>query len=75
MNIQLDQIRRVKAANEKKWLALPEVVGVGIGVTSTGKNGIIISVKENPQKIRKIIPAEIRGVAIEIRETGELRAL
>ena len=75
MNNQLNRIRRVKAANEKKWLTLPEVVGVGIGVTSTGETGIIVSVKENPQKIREKIPAEISGVPIEIRETGEFKAL
>ncbi|GAB4372638.1 MAG: hypothetical protein Kow0042_16030 [Calditrichia bacterium] len=73
--MDVNKIREVKKRYEKQWLAIPEVVGVGIGTTSKKGIGIIISVKQNPESVRQQIPSEIEGVPVEIRETGELKAL
>ncbi|GAB2510891.1 hypothetical protein GCM10027084_27550 [Pseudoxanthomonas sangjuensis] len=68
------EIRAVKQAHEARWLALPDVVAVGIGRTASGGNGIIVSVQQASGRLRMEIPDEIDGVAVEIRETGALRA-
>ena len=75
MTDPLDKIRRIKARNEKDWLRIEEVVAVGIGKTSEGSTGLIVSVKENAGVIREKIPARIEDVVIEIQETGEIKAL
>ncbi|HDL79026.1 MAG TPA: hypothetical protein ENH09_05585 [Bacteroidetes bacterium] len=74
-NDPLLKIKEVKKKYEKKWLAFEGVVGVGIGKTSDGSPGLIISVKENGDKFRGKIPSKIKGIAIEIRVTGEFKAL
>lgn len=64
----------IKQEYEKQWLSIAEVVAIGIGrVEDT--IGILVSVKENPEKVRKKIPNRIKGVPIKIQETGEYNAL
>jgi hypothetical protein len=65
----------VKRDNEKSWLALHSVVAVGIGKTADGSLGIIVSVAERPDEIRRLIPEMIDGIPIEVVATGRLRAL
>ncbi len=74
---QLEQMAKVKAIKkqyEKSWFAIAGVVAVGIGTTTAGTVGIIISVKENSDEIHRRIPATIEGVEIEIQKTGEIKA-
>jgi hypothetical protein len=75
MSEEVERIKNIKLANEKRWLAIEGVVAVGIGTTSSGTAGLIISVKERTPNIRKQIPLHIDDIDIEIRETGEIRAL
>lgn len=67
--------RQVKTQYQNEWLGLKGVVGVGLGETADGRPGIIISVQENPAGIRQQIPTTLEGVPIEVRESGEFRAL
>ena len=75
MTNQLEKIREIKRKYENNWLAIKGIVSVGIGETSEGRLGIIISVKENTAKYEKQIEQNIEGVSIEIQETGEIKAL
>ena len=75
MSDQLEKIIQIKRQNEKKWLGMKNVVGVGIGLTSGGDVGIIVSTKEESVKLRKKIPNEIDRIPVEIQVTGEIRAL
>jgi hypothetical protein len=75
MTEPFEKIKRIKDRHEKDWLRIEEVVAVGIGKTSEGSTGLIVSVKENAGMIREKIPAMIEDVVIEIRETGEIKAL
>ena len=75
MSDQLEKIIQIKRQNEKKWLGMKNVVGVGIGLTSGGDFGIIVSIKEESVKLRKRIPSEIDRIPVEIKVTGEIRAL
>lgn len=64
----------IKQRYEQKWLAIKEVAAVGIGITGNQDIGIIISVTENPDKVRNEIPSKIEGIAIKVQETGEFKA-
>jgi len=75
MSNQIEKIREIKRKCEKDWLAIDNVVAVGVGRTSDGSIGLIVSVKENAGKIRKQIPSRINGIVIEVQETGEIKAL
>ncbi|MBA7548282.1 hypothetical protein ES705_40733 [subsurface metagenome] len=71
---QIEKIKDIKKKYEKTWLAIEGVVAVGIGKTSDGNLGIIVSVKENGRKYKQQIVHNIEGVLIEIQETGEIKA-
>jgi hypothetical protein len=75
MTSSLKKIAAVKKKHERAWLNLEGVVGIGIGETSQKQPGIIISVKALTDTIRGSIPESVEGVIIEVRETGEIRAL
>ncbi|MEJ2054172.1 MAG: hypothetical protein P8X42_09655 [Calditrichaceae bacterium] len=70
MDEKIQQIKNIKRANEKKWLGIHNVTGVGIGMTTGQKMGIIVSVSGKSNKIRSLIPAEIEGVPVEIKPAG-----
>lgn len=71
---ELERIRKIKHAHEKLWLASDSVTAVGIGTTSSGKAGLIVSVKGDPGKMREQIPRSIDGIEVEIQFSGELKA-
>jgi hypothetical protein len=69
------KIREVKRKYEQEWLSIEGVVGVGIGILADKNLGIMISVTKLNELISKKIPAEVEGIKLEIRETGEFKAL
>ncbi len=75
MASDIERIKSVKERHEKTWLRIPDVVAVGIGITSVGSPGIIVSVKKNPQTARRKIPEAIGDIRIEIQVTGEIKSL
>jgi len=70
----LDKIKEIKRKFEKKWLAHPAVVGVGIGILSTGRMGLIISVLKSDKTITDFFPGTIEGISIELQESGKIEA-
>jgi hypothetical protein len=75
MTADQQKIREVKKKYEEEWLSIKEIVGIGIGTLSDENIGIIISVIKLGKDIQEKIPDQIEGVKIEIRETGEFKAL
>ena len=75
MSEPLEKIREVKKKYEKTWLSISGIVAVGIGKTSGGALGIIVSVKKNTAKYKRRIGQTIEGIPIEIQTTGEIKAL
>lgn len=71
----LDEIRSVKRGHEAGWLALEGVVAVGVGRLSDGRDGIVVSIRENAADVRAKVPPSVDRVPIEVRVVGELRAL
>lgn len=68
-----EKVTAIKQQYEQEWLSLEEVTAIGIGKIAE-EMGIIISVTENPQKLRRDIPDQIQGVPIKIQKTGEFKA-
>ncbi|MDZ7691204.1 MAG: hypothetical protein U5K69_08750 [Balneolaceae bacterium] len=56
MSESTEKARRVKKENEKNWLSVNGVTAVGVGLIGEGEIGIIISVSEDEQKMRKRFP-------------------
>ena len=75
MSQEIEKARQIKQKYEKDWLKIPDISAIGIGNTSSGKIGIIISLKTDSVQSRKQIPPEVNGVPIEIKISGEIRAL
>lgn len=67
------KVRQLKRQEEQQWIAMDGVVAVGIGKVSD-QLGIIISVAQNVDEVRKKIPKNIDGVPITIQQTGSLEA-
>jgi len=82
--IDLDWIRQVMSRHQAALLGKRNVVGVGIGFKEknqqlTDEIAIVVSVKHKlPQNEiggADLIPAELEGVPVDVREVGEIRAL
>ena len=73
MPVNKKKVQEIKERYEQEWLAIKEVVAIGIGKAGN-EMGIIISVSESPEKLRKEIPGRIDGVPIKIRQTGRFKA-
>lgn len=72
---EIERITTIKRTHEKRWLAIDGVVAIGIGTTSSGKTGLIVSVKGDALKIRGQIPNRIDDTEVEIQVTGSIKAL
>jgi hypothetical protein len=75
----LERARAIKQAHEAALMALPNVVGVGVGLRSiggelTGEVAIVVSVTEklldDDLEPAERIPAEIDGVPVDVQATG-----
>lgn len=75
MSRSLEEIRAVKRAHEARWLALDEVVAVGLGRKDDGRDAIVVSVRSDTGAVRKRVPDTVDGVPVEVRVVGDLRAL
>lgn len=80
----MDRARAVKRTHEAGLMALPNVVGVGIGLRQRGgqKTKEVALVVMVDRKVSadglapdEIIPDEIEGVPVDVQEVGQLRAL
>lgn len=71
---QLEKAKSVKRKYESGWLRIDKVVAVGIGLVEGRGTGIIISVEEETETIRKRIPETIESVPVKILKTGVIRA-
>lgn len=71
---QLEKAKAVKRKYESGWLRIDNVVAVGIGLVEGRGTGIIISVEEESETIRKHIPETIEDVPVKIQKTGTIRA-
>jgi hypothetical protein len=67
-------IEQVQEKYQDRWMAMPGVVGVGIGAFD-GKPVIKVLVVKKTPELEKKIPKMVEGYLVLIEETGEIRAL
>jgi len=81
---RIEEIRAVKDRHEDDLLKRKNVVGLGIGYKEVGGRetdqlSIVVMVrkKESPSQLdaRDLIPSEIEGVPVDVKEVGEIVAL
>jgi hypothetical protein len=72
----VDAVRRVKERHEARLLAIPGVVGVGVGRSEKviGQAAIEIYVKQPKSSLHGLLPDSLEGVEVKIVETGEIHA-
>lgn len=72
----VDAVRRVKERHEGRLLAIPGVIGVGVGVSEKGigQAAIEIYVKEATESLKQVLPKSLDGIEVKTIETGEIRA-
>ena len=70
-------IARVKDRYDDYLLGLPDAVGHGVGASETNPNELVIQlfVRKKNDNIRRVAPKSLEGVAVELVETGEIRAV
>ena len=79
----LERAQAVKRAHEEELMSKANVVGVGIGLLEqsgvrTGAVGLVVMVTEKLPQTQlapgDVIPAEIEGVSVDVKEVGKVRA-
>jgi hypothetical protein len=66
-------IEEIKQQHEEKWLSMPGVVSVGIGL-GRGKEKVIYVGVSTSIAFKDSIPAHIEGYKVVVRKTGMIRA-
>lgn len=66
-------IEKVQEKYQDQWMAIPGVVGVGIGAFANKPVIMVMVVKKTPE-IQQKIPKTVEGYSVKIEETGEIRA-
>lgn len=73
---EVEAASQVKDRHEQALMAVPGVVGMGIGLSRDGQRVVIqVYVAALSAETREALPSELDGVSVEIVETGEFRAL
>lgn len=66
-------IEEVLAENTPEWMAIPGVIGTGIGEFD-GKPCIKVLVVQASDSLSQRIPKDVEGYLVRIEVTGEIRA-
>ncbi len=69
-------INAVLAAHDKELLALPDVVGVYVGVLEDGRTPCLkVMLARKTPKFVRAVPRSIEGYPVVLEVTGEIRPL
>lgn len=68
-------VSEVLQHHRDQLMSLPGVVGVAQGRTEDGRDCIVVMLKEDNPDLRAQIPALLEGYPVQIKITGEFRAL
>ena len=67
-----DEIERVQERHESQLMAVPGVVGVGIGVRQ-GRPALLVMVRERTPEVARL-PPTLEGVPLAIEVVGDITA-
>ena len=67
-------IQEVKKQHEKRFLDMPGVVSVGIGLDANGNQAIIVGLDAPNPEIKAKIPAILEGFPVVVQIIGSLKA-
>lgn len=74
----LEAARQVSRAHARQLLAKANVVGVGVGQREGGAVTLVVMVERKLPREQlaeaDLVPSEIEGLPVEVREVGELKA-
>ena len=76
VNIQrVEELKEVQARHEDGVMGIPEVVGIGIGLTEDGKDlAFIIYVEKLTPSVKAQVPDHLEGVPVRMIESGIFKA-
>ena len=78
-----ERAKAVKARHSKRLLAIPGVIGVGVGFRQrnghfTDEVAIVVMVEHKVESedvpYTELIPSQLEGVPVDVQETGEIKA-
>jgi hypothetical protein len=67
-------IEQVREEHMDVWMAIPGVVGTGIGQCED-RPCILVLTASNTDRVRRKIPATVEGYPVVVQYVGEIRAL
>lgn len=70
----MSDIKTVKKNHEQQLMAVRGVVSVGVGLSKSGEQAIIVGVKSTKAADLSAIPKEIDGYRVTIQYVGTVRA-
>jgi hypothetical protein len=72
----VDAVKRVRERHERRLLATPGVIGVGVGVSekASGQAAIEVYVIQATESLKQALPKSLDGVEVKTIETGEIHA-
>jgi hypothetical protein len=72
----IEAVNKVKERNEEAILRIEGVLGMGVGLSETVPDQVVIEVyvKKPAHEMRRVIPEVLEGVPVKIVETGEIIA-
>lgn len=78
MERRVKEITEVKNRHERFLFSLPQVVGVGVGLSQIRRDTLVILIyvkRALKKKERKAFPNTLEGVPVEVIVSGPFRAL
>ncbi len=72
---RIEALKGIQASHEDRVMAIPGVVGIGIGLTEDGKDlAFIVYVEKLTPSVKVQMPARIEGVPVRLIESGIFKA-
>ena len=75
MDPQMARMRTIQTSNQDSILAIPGIVGIGIGLTEDGENSAFIVYTEKlTDEVAQAVPSTLEGIPVRLIESGEFTA-